>query len=1040
MTLEAIETEFKNYINNARSAHTHPAKLSALTHFLDRVYNVRLIELIPGIEKKIGSSVLGVRGSIDLLFSYVVIEIKTDLKRELDDATSQLVKYFQALYEHDPNRKYVGIVTDGLTFIAYYPVFDKDEVADVKEISRINLANASIDNSIVWIDSFLFSKSGLRATAEDLSLRFGPGSPTHALAKKELDALWKEVEDAEEVSLKLRLWTKNMAIVYGNEPSVDAFLDHTYLVTLVKLLIYLRLSGSATIDSQDIRKALTGEYFVSFGILNLIEEDYFSWILNPKLSNKAVELSNSLAKELLKYDISGIDEDLFKEIYQTIVRRGQRHRTGEYYTPEWLSEITLKHTLEFWFDSNKSVPRILDPGCGSGTFLTNAIHYLHSILSKKKMKPSELLDVILDNIVGMDINPVAVVIARANYIIALGKLLQTRKQITIPIYAADSIRLPAIIRTFISQVDVFDIEADGSHLQIPVRIVSNRSAMGQLLDAFKVATNAYRLRKNRKESLGILENRTRKILHEDELEVVKVTLDTIMDLIDKKLNSIWIFVLSNIYAPIALKERKFDIIIGNPPWIVMRTIENKNYQDFLKDQVFRYGLLKKEREQIKLFTHMEMATLFYCRTSDLYLKDSGIISFLMPISVITAAQHHINFKNFDNPKQKLLTILNFQEISNIFSLPVCIIIAKKGERTKYPITAIKYSGNLGNYRRNEKLSVVSKAITSKPYKYELPIAPLPKTYSVYFENFREGATLVPRNLWFVTFNVHPTLGIDIARPSLETSEEVMEVGKEAWKDIELKGNVESEYVYATILGKDLIPFGYVKFRPIVLPLEPQSDGFRLFDVDSLRSKGSTLMANWLEKNQKIWEQRRTSKSKINYPRVIDRLDHQALLTSQNPKKRFVVIFNARGADAMAHVIDRRRLPAFKVGSYNIKPKGFVADTTDFYCEFDDEDEAHYLCAILNSRIMNAAVKPFQPRGQYGHRDIGRRPLMLPIPKFDAKNKNHTKLVQISKKCHSIVTKHEFPDDGFRAMRNEALRILKDKLDKIDELVSDIMNI
>lgn len=47
------------------------------------------------------------------------------------------------------------------------------------------------------------------------------------------------------------------------------------------------------------------------------------------------------------------EEDLFKEIYQEIVKRSERHRVGEYYTPEWLAELTLKEALKIWLERNK---------------------------------------------------------------------------------------------------------------------------------------------------------------------------------------------------------------------------------------------------------------------------------------------------------------------------------------------------------------------------------------------------------------------------------------------------------------------------------------------------------------------------------------------------------------------------------------------------------------------------------------------------------------------------------------------------------------
>ncbi|MFX5275849.1 hypothetical protein ABTC90_19610, partial [Acinetobacter baumannii] len=56
----------------------------------------------------------------------------------------------------------------------------------------------------------------------------------------------------------------------------------------------------------------------------------------------------------------------------------------------------------------------------------------------------DLLEAILKNVVGFDLNPLAVLTARVNYLLAIADLLQYRQgDITIPIYLADSVRTPA---------------------------------------------------------------------------------------------------------------------------------------------------------------------------------------------------------------------------------------------------------------------------------------------------------------------------------------------------------------------------------------------------------------------------------------------------------------------------------------------------------------------------------------------------------------------------------------------------------------------
>ncbi|MBI4873427.1 MAG: N-6 DNA methylase, partial [Acidobacteria bacterium] len=110
----------------------------------------------------------------------------------------------------------------------------------------------------------------------------------------------------------------------------------------------------------------------------------------------------------------GACRDALKDLYQATFPRRERHALGEYYTPDWLAE----HVLD---ELGYTDQRVLDPACGSGTFLVAAINRVrraHSHLS-----PGELLDRILTTVAGFDVHPLAVFTARANYRIAIRDLL-----------------------------------------------------------------------------------------------------------------------------------------------------------------------------------------------------------------------------------------------------------------------------------------------------------------------------------------------------------------------------------------------------------------------------------------------------------------------------------------------------------------------------------------------------------------------------------------------------------------------------------------
>jgi hypothetical protein len=171
-------------------------------------------------------------------------------------------------------------------------------------------------------------------------------------------------------------------------------------------------------------------------------------------------------------------------------------------------------------------------------------------------------------------------------------------------------------------------------------------------------------------------------------------------------------------------------------------------------------------------------------------------------------------------------------------------------------------------------------LESKQDQYSPPIEP--GHYSYYYNQFKSGACLYPRPFWFIESNITITLGFDQKKPPVRTSSKIREVARDKWSDVILEGEIESEYIFLTLLGKDIIPFGFVKFRPIILPCQTKQTGFDLIDITALRTNGKRLMADWLTKAQNKWQKGRSEKSAIQFPKVSDRLDHYRTLSDQDP--------------------------------------------------------------------------------------------------------------------------------------------------------------
>ena len=149
-------------------------------------------------------------------------------------------------------------------------------------------------------------------------------------------------------------------------------------------------------------------------------------------------------------------------------------------------------------------------------------------------------------------------------------------------------------------------------------------------------------------------------------------------------------------APIFLSRRKFDLVVGNPPWLSMRYIRDARYRAFVRRQVLQECQLLATRET-HLFANLEVATLFFARTADLYLKDSGTIAFVMPRAVMTADQH-ARFASFSF-KEGALTlrlekVLDLDQVAPLFNVPACVLVATKGKETAYPVEGLVLRGTL----------------------------------------------------------------------------------------------------------------------------------------------------------------------------------------------------------------------------------------------------------------------------------------------------------------------------------------------------------
>ena len=634
-----FEQRLGRYRTEIESAHTEPSRaflfLELVRQTFGSISSDYAERLLPELESSVRTkeATVVIRGRIDALLNNLIIEFKNHLDVDsLHDAQEQLKKYVAALYSEN-KREYLALASDGVRFIVYLPSAPvggtvTPEGVQLSEVDSINLVKIEPREVYLWLDRYLLAESLRTPYTESFVSEFGTSYfRTYVLPR--LQSLWQQ--HGTSYQGLYREWADYLSIVYGTRvESEELFLRHTYLATLAKLMAYQLFSAGASPSPSLTQDILNGNVFKEWGISNFIEEDFFSWLGRHK---QGIEIARGLVQRLARFNMARMDEDVLKGIYQNLVDPEERHDLGEYYTPEWIAQYMVSRLIED--DPLKSV---LDPACGSGTFLAATIRYkLHHV----PLTGDDLLRHILKTVVGIDIHPLAAAIAKTNYLMALRPALKTRTgPVGIPIYMADSLQ-PQAQETEIMGVKAYEkIVDEETSLYVPA--LDDPETIDEMVDAVRHYGAALaRDPDGNHDILNYLKAGARigQLIETDQLasDVVSILENTgrsLAKLINnpQQGDTIWAFVLKNFYKP-AFLLHSFDVVMGNPPWLSYRYVDNPDYQAVLKHLITEHYALTNKAE---LMTHMELATLFFLASAENYLSDSGDIAFVMPRAVFTA--------------------------------------------------------------------------------------------------------------------------------------------------------------------------------------------------------------------------------------------------------------------------------------------------------------------------------------------------------------------------------------------------------------------
>lgn len=157
--------------------------------------------------------------------------------------------------------------------------------------------------------------------------------------------------------------------------------------------------------------------------------------LIPFYSDSAVVHWRELINQIHQFDFSKLDYDVIGNIFEHLISPQERHKYGQYYTKPDVVDLINSFCIQ------RGDEKIMDPGCGGGTFLVRAY------ARKKELMPARQHKERLLDLFGIDISHFATHLTTIN--------LATRDLI-------DEENYPQIVRS-----DFFDIMHDKPFMQLP---------------------------------------------------------------------------------------------------------------------------------------------------------------------------------------------------------------------------------------------------------------------------------------------------------------------------------------------------------------------------------------------------------------------------------------------------------------------------------------------------------------------------------------------------------------------------------------------
>lgn len=982
------------------------------THGPDRTVpeDIRRLLIVAGLDLRERDISLGgdhrhlERGTLHVARSSTVIQVIEDLDADVARAAAEHdLKKALVFHTRRSGRRHIGLLTDGVTWHLYHRADGRLQHVEAATFRSGGSARGGA-NLAAWLEAVLATRRNLTPTPHAIDGKLGASSPAYSLASAELTAIYAQCRDLSVVRLKRDMWANLLTTASGTRFSDNdaLFVDHSLLVAMAEVIGHAVVGFPLETPEMDAKSIMSGKFFTQSQVGGVVESDFFDWIVHVPAGEQFLM---DLARRLSRFAWGEVEHDVLKGLYESIIPKDVRHRLGEYYTPDWLAEEIVASCV-----GTPLADRVLDASCGSGTFLFHAVRAYISAAQAAGHSDLEIIKGVTEHVIGFDIHPVAVTLARVTYLLALGmERLRTagRPAFAVPVYLADALQwdrestlwgddlqIPTTLdhESLVRDPAIHGATDLSDTLQFPESLVSDAGKFDRLVTEFADKATS----RERGSSVPSLAGTFRRFgIPEEDRPGLQQTFAVMCRLHDEDRDHIWGYYIRNRARPLwlARPDNRVDVLIGNPPWLAYRYMTEPQKKVFRSMSVERNLWVGRN-----VATHQDLSGLFVVRCVERYLRSNGRFGFVMPLGALDRRQYtgfrrgrfSVTAETVDVAFSRPWDLQQVQP--NFFPQSVGVVFGQRqsegGAAVPLTLAPERWAGTLPKKTatRSEARAHLVRRVRDGPAHSE------PPHQSLYSGRFFQGANLVPRLLFIVDKKDNGPLGAGGGQQAVSSRRSRFE--KKPWKDQPaLHGSIEAPFIHPLFLGESVLPFRALTPLQAVIPW----DGSCLLDSNSEDLDQYPGLAHWWRRAETVWLENRSSRRLS----LVGQIDYQRKLTQQFHTEGHRVVYTKSGLYLAAAIISTPRA---------------VIDHKLYWGSVADLDEARFLLSILNSATLTHLVRPFQGRGMHNPRDFDKYIFKLPIPVYDPAETTHLQLVSLSERAERVAAQVTLPAVRFEIQR------------------------